>query len=610
MTQTIQTENRLSDIKLILRDLLKVIKVVTMYPENNSLPESLRRSFCERMFNLIDEFDGINFAFEHDEVIYEHEVAFKEKSKEDNLAGLFFGAGISELIFKPTTSEQEIDKFLSTIKAFLNSNTPDRDLVAQLWEADLQGIEIRTIEDISMSEFENELKSQEFLSADDSRRLNMSQLRVGEIDSYDSIFFDSADESNEGNSLFDINPQETDEYKTDQAVEAMGYSDITASSPSRPDTALILNDEYRLSEEEQTIIKKLLENDAGFDLWESTANLIKEMLLQEEEMSSFYETVTISEKVISEFVRSGQLSFAGDLLSFLGELRDRIASDRPLWAERLTDARMTAGSRERLHILATALNEQESISVGELTRFLAHFDWQALSAMADLLGELQHRHHREGLRDFLMEKGKDNPDLLSKGLYDKRWYVVRNTVTILAKIGDDRCLHLLKDASFHEDKRVRFEVVKSLAQCTNPKALEFYKIAVLDKDAQVRREAVNRLKVARGPEAFRIIAETINHKDFVKLDHSDQSSLFIAFSVLGGDRAVTYLCSLILRYNFMRNSTIAFYRRIAFEALAHNRGERARKMLKKLASNWRPDIKRQAQKALRAQQELISRGMR
>ena len=34
---------RIKDVTLILRDLLKVIKVVSMYPEDNPLPQSLRR---------------------------------------------------------------------------------------------------------------------------------------------------------------------------------------------------------------------------------------------------------------------------------------------------------------------------------------------------------------------------------------------------------------------------------------------------------------------------------------------------------------------------------------------------------------------------------------
>ena len=50
--------DKFQDISLILKDLLKVIKVVSMYPEDNSLPQSMKRSFSEKLESIVEEYNA------------------------------------------------------------------------------------------------------------------------------------------------------------------------------------------------------------------------------------------------------------------------------------------------------------------------------------------------------------------------------------------------------------------------------------------------------------------------------------------------------------------------------------------------------------------------
>ena len=59
-----RTSGQLEDIRLILRDLLKVIKVVAMYPEDNPLPQSLKRTFSERLVDLVSDYGTLDFKGE------------------------------------------------------------------------------------------------------------------------------------------------------------------------------------------------------------------------------------------------------------------------------------------------------------------------------------------------------------------------------------------------------------------------------------------------------------------------------------------------------------------------------------------------------------------
>jgi exonuclease V gamma subunit len=89
------------------------------------------------------------------------------------------------------------------------------------------------------------------------------------------------------------------------------------------------------------------------------------------------------------------------------------------------------------------------------------------------------------------------------------------------------------------------------------------------------------------------------------LEPTEQKTLLRAFSILGGDVAVSYLSQLIEQYNPLRDSALTFYRQTAFDALSYNRSEKAEKLLVKLASSWRPDIRRQAAAALSRRREIV-----
>jgi HEAT repeat protein len=642
MTENLSRDNRIKDIKYILKDLLKVIKVVSLYPETNPLPTSMKRSFAERLVSLVEQYGQIAISVEKDVLMYEQEVVFEDHSKEESLAALFFDNGITDFTFKDGLEVEDVYKLLDALKEYLNAPGKSQDLVSLIWEAGINGFTFSTLEDVVFSEYNENFNLQQYMQTRTAAGSDQKQFSTDEIKTYQAIFdleresnvvtLEDEDDSTQAQSMrqadgqssqalfyavmpardqatiFDGQGIDNTALRTAEAAKAMGLDDIQPRRVPVPDTTLILNEEFKLSHEEEESVCKILSEDAEFDLFESTLELLKEMLHQEVEMNGFYETVTICERILSEYLHAGKLEHAAQLLHYLKELEDAIRADKPLWSERLKDALVTAGSKERLQALTTGLNNHPEIGADELSHYLENFSWEALGNLTDLLGELNHRRHREALCDFLARQGKRHPDIVAKGIYDKRWYVVRNTVIILARIGDDIALKHLKHALKHEERRVRLELVKALRDCPNEKALELFREAVMDSDREIRDLAIDAIVARGGPAAFEIITELINDDGFVLLDQSEQQVLLKAFSMLGGDAAVGYLAQLILKRNPLRNSLLSFYRRAAFEALCYNRGEKAERLLVKLSSSWRPDIRRRASAALHRRREIIYGG--
>ncbi len=643
MTDTdLTTTDRLKELSLVARDLLKVIKVVSMYPENNPLPQSMKRSFAERLEAIIAEHGKITISVEKDHLTYQHETIYEDRSKEENLAGMFFEAGITEFTFKEGLEIQEIYKLLEAIKAYLNNPDKSSDLVSLIWEAGITRFSAKTLEDVVLSQYDENFNIQEYVAASESLDHDKAVFATDESEGYEGIFVPDepadrieyasldgdtgktppSNQSGKNRTVFySVIPgrtsagtsqtEEIDEIslKSFEAAEAMGFGDV-APAPSRsvPDTTLIFNDEFQLSQEEQEDIRRIISADSEFEPYESTIHLLKEMLHQETEMHGFGETVTICEKIISEFVKQARLAEAGSLLSYLKDLEGKMGPQQQLWANRLKDARIAAGSRDRLKVLADSLNENEDISSMELRRYLECFGWEALGSITDLMGEIRNEFHRKSIIDYLTQNGSHNIDIVAKGLYDKRPDVVRNSVNLLARIDDEKAFRYLSRVSNHQDDSVRLELVTTLKDSPNGAALQILRTAVNDVNADVRRQAVASIVARRGKEAFDVISSVVEDPKFAALDQEDQQALLTAYSVLGGEASVGYLTGFITTLNPLNNRSQAFLRKAAFEALSHNQSEKCERTLLKLSRSLRPSIKNQAREALHRRRELIYGG--
>lgn len=645
--QTNKSDSRVRDIAFILKDLLKVIKVVSLYPEDNPLPQSMRRAFAEKLVAIADDYGDIHIKVEKTALFYDGEAVFEDKSREESLAIVFFATGITHFTFKAGIEVEEVYGLLNVIRKHINSRKRSEDLAAKIWEADLPHFEFGTIEDIALAQYDGEFDADAFIVGDGKEISGQARFGAGASVNYQSIFDGSPEQGHvnldNDSSVGTNDNRSTDSHglgsgkgsgsifysglpglpgsqvttdnggddislKTAEAAQAMGFSDLPQTLRPSQVTTLILNDESSLSEEEEQQVRELIRKDAEFDMYESTCGLLKEMLHQETDQAGFFETVTICEKVIQEFLGAGRLLEAARILRYLQQLDLKIRPDKPMWAERLRDACKTAGSRERLAGFAECLNQHPDLGTEEIKKYLDNFNWEALGGITDLLGTCQHPLHRRALCDYLARKGESRIDIVAKGIYDKRWEVVRNTATVLARIGSDKALEYFSKALTHPDPQVRLEMADVLSECSHAKALEMLKELALDSEGSVRAKAVPAILSRRGRPAFEAIADVLNDERFPSLLRDDRQALLNAFAVLGGEESLPFLSSLATKYIWFRNSETTFYRMASFEAICQCRSDRAETLLLKLCGSLRPDLKRQARAALQRRRELIYGG--
>jgi HEAT repeat protein len=634
--------NILGEITRILIDLLKTIKVVSVYPEDNPLPAKLRETFIERFADMIEKTGGLKFTFTKGEIHYTGVSVYIDRPPDDMLAAIFHDSGITRISFSPEFGFDEANLFFKAMKSFVNKEEGAEDLVATLWQANISGFDYATLEDITMGEYDGDIAIRE-TGMDDSSGFDVESDTGGL--QYSSIFLDdesggvelsSAKEDGLSGDVGEVVLVDGDgsDYVpvSGNAVESgavilegdampigpsQGFAEnqmgmVPAPDKKRislPDTALILNDSFSMGGSELEQASKILADDEQLDILGGVADLLMEMLMQENEYSTFSETVTITEKIQAEFIKMGDLNSAGAILSHLGEVDQLLPDGSIQWKERIRNALIMAGGWEKLANLAATLNSNSSILAEEIIDYLSHFGWESISAIMDLLGELEHRHHRLAIVDHLIETGKDHVDIISKGIFDRRWFVVRNTALILGEIGNDRALTYLEKAIRHDDPRIRQELIKGLTKSGDIKNVNILIRLLWDADVLGKQMILKIILDNQYEEGLNAIVRIINDDRFITLDDSEQEQLVLAFSKTGGEHAVDYLSSLISELKFANIETRKFYHKLAFKALSYNSSDKAEKALQKYARSRKSNLSKMANGAIRLRNNILAKSI-
>ncbi|MCX6826366.1 MAG: HEAT repeat domain-containing protein, partial [candidate division Zixibacteria bacterium] len=543
------------------------------------------------------------------EICYQNEVVYKDESSDDALAQLFHNSGITEIRFSPDFGFEESNLLLKTIKSFVNREKGNNDLVLLLWQADITGFDYYTVEDVMLREYDGGMLIQESTAGNDPSAAENSGMDDSDKVVYSSIFLedDSSPSNPESTRGGDLPNNASMSFSTaeEYADRVMGFERMPARKRvPLPDTALILNEAFTLGDFDRTKLEEVLRQDAEFDMYRSTISLLFEVLVEEKELSEFGEAITVMEKMQSEFLRAGRLQYAGHILEGLQEIA-QTADRSPKWQERIKSAIIMAGSKEKLDYLTTALNNNAYISPQEIDTYLSHFGWEALSAITGLLGELEHEPHRKVICNYLIRAGKDHVDIISRGIFDRRWFVVRNTVSILISIGGEKAYAYLEKVIRYEDPRVRLQVVRSISGNRTQKGTDILVKLMWDKDDLIKQTVWQSLLELDDAQILHVVTTIINNDQFTLLDASDQEKLLITFSKLGGEPAAAYLGQLVKDKFVIREREQDFYQQAAFKALGYNCSEKAEKILLKCNHSWNKQIRKMAGEALKHRRKVI-----
>jgi hypothetical protein len=471
-------EEDVKEAKDILQSLMKAKKTLRMYPENNPVYVKTLEDTYARFKSFFDYKDAFTLKIKQNSIYYDSEQIYFNSEKEDNLALFFFKDGLRELTFNKDLPPQELEEFLKIIALDFDREMVDDDVVTLLWERDFQNIRYLVDEAflVDLEEEDYERKAEEKVKE-----------KVTDVDDLMKAYADGF---------------------TEEDVKEISVVPLT--------------------DKDLQMLVKELERDAS-DKLGALVNVIFELVYQSEEKSEMEDTFAFLRDTIKYSMTHGELPAVVDVMKRAREIIEEPAlTEEGKQYMRMLSAYL--GSEEIIALLAEILDSGMELDKRVFGEFMDFLDKGAIEPMVKYLGELKTIHARKHIIDALIVLGRKDIQAVSKGLTDQRWYVVRNIIYILRKIGDRRAIEYLLKTVIHGDVRVRKEVIKALGELGSREVIQTLRECLDDPDVQVRVQAAKAFGSIGSEPAKRILLDKISDKAFKERDFNEKREFFDVLS--------------------------------------------------------------------------------
>ncbi|MFA4917798.1 MAG: HEAT repeat domain-containing protein [Thermodesulfovibrionales bacterium] len=452
----------IKEAKDLLQCIIKAKKTLRMYPDNNPVyVKTLDESYL-KFKNFLDYKETFTLKIRQNSILYDAEQIYSSAEKEDNLALFFFKDGLRELTFKKGLSHEELEEFLKITALDFDREVMDEDIVTLLWEKDFQNIQYIVDE---------------------------AFLIYSEEEEYEAVA-----EKNIKEQVTDVNDL------------MRAYADGFQEEEFKGIAIVPLTDK-----DLQTLVKEL-EKDTS-DKIEKLVAILFEIVYQTEDKSDTEDVFTFLKYVIQYCMKYGHVHMALDIMKEAREVIDdpNISENDKKYMRMLS---LYLGNEEIVALLAEFLDSGTEIEEGVFENLVVYFEKNAIEPFVKYLGEMKTIRARKNVIDALISLGKKDIQMLARKLDDQRWYVVRNIIYILRKIGDRRAIDYLLKTVRHGDIRVRKEVIKALGELGGHEVVQTLRECLDNPDVQVRTAAVKAFGSIGSEPAKKIVLDKISDKSF------------------------------------------------------------------------------------------------
>jgi hypothetical protein len=556
----------------------KAVKTILLYPSTNTLPGEFKLQLYDRLSKFLDEFGPLQLMVRGDQLIWEDETVHEESGYDDNIIATFTRDGIQSLTFAPGMEFDELESFLEILKRVIHDRAADEDLVTLLWEASLTHIRYTAI---------GELEAVDYASIEQRLldRPTEIQSDTGPIN-YATIVLDEGEEAHDevGGPPAAIVGDSPDGEPATKTLDAV-------------DVTRIIDDLADLSDDLSQVDAYLREA-TQFDPVRSTIGILFEILIGEDEILGFRETSNILDNLYDRFVDQADFASAVRIYQGLLELERAEKDHSPARAKRLFESRLRTADKLRIGQLTAAINAHPGCDIEGCRLLVLALPVEMLPHLVAALGELEHYPARKMICDVLAERGADRIDVIGNGMFDKRWYVVRNVAIILGNIGGARACTYLEKAIQHADERVRREVIEALVRMDPANSSHLLHKALDDPRVDLRVLALQALAQRVDVRAGEIAAEHVASKSFRRLEPTEQKEWLVALARIQGDEALPLFRSLIEGWALVDRDNKLRLRALTTLSLGESDGPEIEVFLQRLEQNRNERVREAARRAL------------
>jgi hypothetical protein len=457
----------------IIRLFLKSKKILKMYPSNNPICVNITDACYGKFTEFFNFREKLVLTIGQNDIFFDSEPVYSSSGKEDNLALFFFKDGLREITFKRGLSRDDMLEFLMIISFDFSRDSVDDDLVTLLWEKDFQNIQY-IVDEITISDEEDY----------EMRVISEVEEKSGDEDNLLKAY------------------EET--IKNGAVVKELEIAHLTEQD------LRALNGELEKYQLDRT--GKLTE-------------ILFEMFLLSETADDLDDLAGYFAGVIEYSLSAEDMDTAVGIVSKLNYLKDaKGVSDQ---IRNCSGKIIVNISTEKIINLLGKILEGDGRTKDKKTEdFIKHLDVTAIAPLVLLLGELKKIHSRKLIVEGLVVLGRRNMDLLMEGLNDSRWYVVRNIIYVLRKIGDRKAVDYLLKTLKHGDVRVKKEVIRAFGELGGAGVIQPLRSCLDNPDFQIESAAVTELGNIGSDAAKRILLKKISGNDFGSRNFEEKRKYF------------------------------------------------------------------------------------
>ena len=505
-----------TDEELILaRDLtgafIKAIKAFRFYPPDNPTLKGFRDQLLKKFQFFLNKYQSFEIQVGEYDLSFKGKILYENRDVKTSIAFLIYKDGLRKIRFMKGLEEWEVQGIIDILKQSETINQLEDDIVTLMWERDFMHISF-----VATDEF---LEETPVIIPDnvDQFRKNLVFKPIAHHVEVDLI----EEGSEEGVDLDDILSKVGEEplpFVSDKGV-------------------------YFLTPDEVEGLRKDVEGETDPTFVFNIMDILFEILALEKEREPYQDAVNILLKGLDAFLTLGDFTKAADLLKRVYiilktyDLQDwQIESIRKIIVE--------AGEEVRIDRIGRVLEREEG-RLEDVNAYLSLLQKNSIKPLIKLLGELKNSKTRRVFCDALSEIGKNAIEVFTPFTDDRRWYLVRNIIYILGRIGKEQSLPYIQRALNHEDLRVKREAIQALGLIGGQKAIGLLVRALTDNDVRVRCMAAINLGKGGKKAGLIPLLEVVQSKDFYKRESAEIKAFFNAIGMVGSNEAIPVLQQLL-----------------------------------------------------------------
>lgn len=496
--------------KEIVQFLTKTTKTLQIYLPNNPIHQKFINELSEKLELHLSEHGPLRLRIKQFELFCSGQPVYENPNRMESLAFKLFIDGLRELSFHPGIEKEELITFLEVIGKRGEGDNVDDDIVTLFWEKHLVHVKYIVVDELQGDYRAEECKEMQPVPT------NPNQLR--------EMFHQEA---------------------APQALEAPKRVEI-------PSLHI-----FKLTDEEIRRIKAEVRGEEDLDMVAELEGILFDILRIERDPVLFGEILGIIDNIFESLLLQGDFPHARAVLEFFQEMIDpSMGLPQPL-IDQIQKAKIQAGNPKRIGMFENVLNECEPNRLEEFSSLMAFFDQQIVPSLVELLGAVDKMKVRRVICEILIRLGGRQIDFLIAKLEDDRWYLVRNLIYVVGKIGDPKALKSFPRLLQHKDPKIRKEVLHALDMIESPKTNDLLAKVLSDPDLSNRLFAVRALAKRKAQEGLEPLMDLLPSKEFDGKELHEKKEIFDAIAKIGGDKVVPRLRRLLeVKWSLFKNARV------------------------------------------------------